>query len=844
MTFLAQVIEHLIAKYGIEHLDQLTIVVPSRRAMLYIKEYIRNYLIKHSIKDAIQIPQLTTLSILMDELSPLYKIDEIQAVCTLYRVYVEVLREAEDLKHSNVPLERFYGWGKQLVQDFSNIDKAYPLATSQSILDNTAAARQLEELKLDKDVYERLLALVSNNPDKNADDSRKREFELLWKQLPTIYSRYRQALGEYGYEGARMESLLTHWNEESVQSKLRGRMFVFAGFNYLVPAEKAFMHRLQDAKQAVFYWDYPTNFTTNEKAFYWIEKNAKEFVHNEYIPQSWQPKDVEVISTASAHAQAQYVHEWLLANHHKGERTAVVICDESILEQVIYALPVDKPDDSEKRFEHINITKGFPMRQTDVFANLMNKLTESDDINIAQLKPELPQIPPEEIVNMTWHDMLEYESTFQMRASLTRFEQLIKDGVIPEIENTRTLRLLLRRYLEGISFPFHGEPLADVQITGVLETRAMDFDNVLLLNVEEGVVPNVSADLSYIPYYLRKAYGLETHEEATDVYAYNFFRLTYRAKKVSLLFTGSETGKDKKTMSRFLRQMMVSDNYQVIKSRLMDSNLLSTKPIAINHLPSYNASKGIVISPSSINDFRTCQMKYHLKHVLGVKELREQTALLGHDQIGTAVHKSLQYLYEKYQSPLSIPTEIPWDDIPAMQIEGNHPLETEVIQQFIKGVVALDKDLAREHQLEIKGHEKRVELQLDVDDIGKVTIVGYIDRIDTLDGVCRIIDYKTGSTIKDDYIWQILVYQLAMSHQTDSVEIQPVIYLVKETALKNRKTALHPVSPIPGFEAELKNTIKQMLSYTGPTMVPEKDKDKTCKFCPYLLLCNRVVKDY
>lgn len=844
MTFLAHVIEHLIASHGVEHLDRFTMVVPSRRAMLYIKEYIREYLVHQNIRTAVQLPQMTTLNILMDELSPLYKIDEIQAVCTLYKVYVDVLREADDMKHANVPLDRFYGWGRQLVIDFSNIDKACTLASSEAILDHTAAARELEELHLDPDVYERLMALVSNHPQASSDDSRKREFEVLWQQLPKIYSRFREALGNFGYEGARMESLLRHWNDERIQAQLRGRLFVFAGFNYLVPAEKAFMHRLQDAGQALFYWDYPTGFDANNKAFYWIKKNADEFGRNECTPQAWQPKEVEAVSTASAHAQAQYVHEWLLANHHKGERTAVVICDESALEQVVYALPTDDPNDEQRRFERINITKGFPMRQTDVFANVMKQLTESNEIDIESLKPTIEPVSEGELLTLTWHQMLDYESRFQMRAALTRFECLLHDGIIPPIANTRTLQLLLRRYLEGISFPFHGEPLADVQVTGVLETRAMDFDNVLLLNVEEGVVPNVSADLSYIPYYLRKAYGLETHEEATDVYAYNFFRLTYRAKKVTMLFTGSETGKDKKTMSRFLRQMMVSDNYRIVKRRLKEDNTLAGKPVAIDQLPSYSARKDVRVSPSSVNDFRTCPMKYHLKRVLGVQELREENALLGHDQIGTLVHNSLKYLYDHYSSPAAIPADIPWQDIaPLNEVGDNHPLEMEVIQQYIAGIVALDKELARTQQLAINAHEQWTELRLNVPEIGEVRVGGFIDRIDTVNGVTRIIDYKTGSKIKDDYEWQILIYTAALK-QERGIDAQPVIYLAKETVLKDKLHAMHQIAPIPDFEKELATVIHDMLTYDKPEMAPEKDKDKTCKFCPYLLLCNRTVKDY
>jgi len=860
-SFLSEVTHHLIDAQGLNNLASTTIVVPTRRAVLFVKDCFKNYMRINGLQGPVQLPEMTTLAQLFDDLSPRYKIDEIQLVCTLYRVYCDVLHEATN-HESNLSLDIFYGWGRQLVQDFSNIDKTYPLVTPQDFLKNTASARKLEHLEIDDEVRERLLALVSTR-ENNAfvANSKRREFEVIWKNLPLIYERFQTALADYGYEGARMKAALEHWEDDSIQRRRRNKHVVFAGFNYLVPAEKRLMHLLQDAGQASFYWDYPADFTANRKAFRWIIANAKEF-GNALAVKPWQPKDVEVICTTSAFAQAQFVSEWLQKTHQNGQHSAVVICDESALEQVVYALPADAPDEPSPRFKHINITKGFPIRQTDVFARMMALLQTPQDLTqtfdcqakLAQIEQFLIDetksfgaLPEDtEELQLAWHELLARESVFQLQLAFNRFRLMIADGRIPAITNQRTLRLLLRRYLEGISFPFHGEPLADVQVTGVLETRAMDFDNVLLLNVEEGVVPNVSADLSYLPYYLRKAYGLQTHEESTDVYAYNFFRLTYRAQHVTMLFTGAESKYSKKAMSRFLRQMMASDDFRITRKVLLENNTLAESVVPVSRMQTVQKTVDF-LSPSALNTFRECKMKFYLQYVAQIKKLEEETPMLNHADIGTLVHDAMQELYAKYPSPIDVPEPIPFDDLQTLKIEGYHPVELAAVHSFVSRIVQSDKLLAKSHKLKILSTESKVYMN-----VNNISVGGRIDRVDEVDGITRIVDYKTGA-YKDDYAWQIRIYKEAYkTHKAKQDEpIQAVLYICKNT--KPEEDIQMTVDEDPKFQAELENLLKEVVKVSKYTLsaLPQEEfdalfasKSDTCKKCAYKLLCNKKVKDY
>lgn len=832
-TFLYEVTQQLIAERGIEGLASTTIVVPSRRAVLHIKDCFKDYLKAHNLQGPIRLPQLTTLSQLFDELSPLYKMDEIQLVCTLYDVYVEVEKNANPDK-DQLPLEVFYGWGRQLVQDFSNIDKTYPLVTPDRFLQNAASANILSQLDIDDDVRERLEQLVSNNPSVAASGSKRKEFEIIWNNLPDIYNRFRAKLGAYGYEGARMRSVIECWSDDSIQSSIADKYFVFAGFNYLVPAEKQLMKNLKESGQAAFFWDYPRSgsFTANTKAFKWIQRNAELF--GDAAPKrDWDTKDVELVATISSHAQAQFVYQWLMANHHTGDRSAIVICDESVLEQVVYALPQDNEEEPNPRFKYINITKGFPLRQTEIYSRLMNWLEEGNTVEEFMNAVVVTVKNNEELQSLSFTELLSMESTFQLLSHLTRFSLMKKSGKMPANISQRALITLLRRYLGGVSFPFHGEPLANVQVTGVLETRAMDFDNLLLLNVEEGIVPNVSPDHSYLPYYLRKYYGLQTHEESTDVYAYNFFRLLSRAKKITMTFAGSETGTNRKTMSRFVKQIMASNNFRVTKHLLLEPNkvlpiLALSNATLLNE--SSNATKSY-ISPSEINTFRQCEMRYFWRYKKGIHEPKVEDVLISHADLGTIVHSCIQEIYTRYGNVNTIPQPIDWSAIRSLEtVATNHPIEYTTIKTYISRIIEADKQLAKQG-LEIVGMEKEAYCTIDVPEYGNIRIGGRIDRIDKLNGQLRIVDYKTGK-LKDDNIYQINIYREAL-HASSAA-----LYLCQ-----NKPDELVYDVPVPDEEAfvsELAQTVHDMLSLTDPKMT---EKESTCRYCPYKILCGKKVEE-
>ncbi|MBQ4508875.1 MAG: PD-(D/E)XK nuclease family protein [Paludibacteraceae bacterium] len=861
MMFLEELTENLISKYGLDGLGGLTIVFPTRRAALVVNGCIKTHLEQHDIRRPVQAPVMTTLSGLFDSLSTYGQEDELRLVSKLYDIYC---RYAEHIP----PLDVFYGWGRQLLQDFSMMDKGWPDLQPDAFLKNASAARRLEELELDEEVRSRLETLVAvNRNDNAAAGSSRRIFECLWESLPRMYADLQVAAGTRTYEGARMKKVLVDWNSDFVQKQLRGKMFVFAGFNYLVPAELELMRRLQSAGQALFYWDYPAagTFSCNPKAFKWVQRNVEKVIKSNELPvRPWEPKDVELVTTTSVHAEAQFVWQWLKEHHHAGDRTGVVLCDETMLEQVISALP--DAEEGDPRFARINITKGFPLKYTPVFAFVKNWLSDksndrAEDETWADVVrrlltavSEYGKVTPAEQENLVvtgevteeWSVLLSREAHYRMMLALNRFCSVVDDELAGKLRSLTALRLLLKRYLEGISLPFHGEPLTDIQIIGVLETRAMDFDNLLILNVEEGVVPQVGEDLSYFPFYLRKAYGMQTAEESTDVYAYNFFRLMRRARHVTLTYCGSESKNNRKTMSRFVMQMLASNDFNIRKFALNERNEMRP-PVCQQPDNQENSSllsllhpgedgmlcrpdgKVMRLSPSALNTYRTCPMEFYLAYVKGIRPEEETGDLLSRAELGRLVHQTIQCLYEhlnggRIEQPMHVTEEMidnvadglleemlgrsycvlneEWEREHKGEVchymKEQHAVENLTVLHYVRHILSADR-LAAEKGLRILALERDCSFVIELPEIGKIRVGGRADRIDMLGGQVRIVDYKTGSAdvsklrIPPAETEEDSIKELFVQSDKPGYQLQTLIYSEAYSAQKNGDTAVLPV---------------------------------------------------
>ena len=775
MTFIEQVTYDLTQR-GWENLRNLTVVFPMHRAALFMKEELKRQMLAQGCDKPVVAPRFTTLSELVDELCAPYlqPDDEIRSVCQLHRIFCEKM-------HEDLPLDIFYGWGKQLLTDFSNADMSE--ADALRLFENSADARMLEKLDIDDDTRQRLEYLVGGQKPETEEDGLKKELHALWSTLPEVYEEFNRQQQDLhvAYAGARLKYVVD--NFEKIAPQVAGRQFAFVGFNYLLGKERALMEKLKN--QSWFYWDHIDGFNTNSDAYKYTAAGIEKFGQalKEQTPQSYNNNKLNIIATSTSGAQAQYVHQWLSKCAKEEGRIGIVIADETMLEPVIYALPKDVSG-------QVNITKGYPLRNTKVFADIIAYLSDkthdkSEGETYAAVLRRLSEAIAVTIDNEreqgreNWQQALIQESYYQAQTVLNRFCMLIEDGTLAGITQLSTLRNLLRRHLETVLLPFHGDPVTKIQVIGVLETRLLDFDHLLVLNVEESVLPKTGADNSFIPYYLRKCFHMPTGSESAEVYAHNFFRLLRRCQDTTLLFSDATDGDSKKGMSRFLMQILTSDEFQVTKYRLTESSHVATDDLELTDkhksLPHVVES----LSPSAIKTYLKCKMKYYMQYVLGIREADKPGIILQANEMGTLIHATIQAIYEKLLKSLPAPVEPETllavmddkqslkDDVldPAIDdafvalnedyqkrnhttespfVRAQHKAEVQVVKDHVRKVFKADLKTAQNGCLELVEMETEHTMMLPIPTVGDVKVGGRIDRIDIANEHRRILDYKTG----------------------------------------------------------------------------------------------------
>lgn len=902
-SFLEQTAHSIVEHIEWSQLSNTTLVLPSHRAGMVLKNELMHLQQEQGCK-AIWSPDVKTLTQLQDALSPLYSEDELFTIVRLYRHY-RLLNEGDtDL----MPLDMFYGWGRQMIADFTNVDASMPAEQVPAFFDNAIAANTLEKLQLDKDIRERLNTLINPNA-QHGPDSIYSRYAVIWDQLYELYKALHAEMvaEQKGYAGMRQRAVIEAWNEESVQKQIAGRTYIFVGFNYLLPVERELMERLKANGQAMFYWDFVPDFRTNSKAFHFARLNSQALGNNgPEIGHSSFPKDLTVVECPSRESQAQFVHRWLLTNYKEhGQRVGVVICDESMLESVIYTIPAITLS-GETESEPVNITKGFPLKNTQIFSRALGWLydkargdaeqtvtPELIDALIEVLWPEKngsqSSEEPENTDTMNWKELLILESEYQVRKVANQMRLILAKGLDGMPVTLKLLRLLMRRTMENVTMPFHGEPITDIQIMGVLETRMMDFDKLLILHADEGVIPQHQADNSFIPYYLRKAYSMQTPDEKATIYAYNFFRLICRTGDTTVLYTSIDGAENSKGMSRFIMQMIYSPEFNVLKQTLQEPNILPEIDDA--RLGTSGTSFASILpkhlSPSAINTYIECPRRFCLQYIQKLKGEEKEEAQFTPAELGTYVHASMEYLYKHYLGcdntrPVRVTPELiaAISDTEHLNEALNkayekinehdpsqHLSENEIIMRFVLNILERDK-VDAEIGLQIYLLEAPRYFQMEVENVGPLEIGGIIDRLDIYgpkgQEKIRVVDYKSGGYKSDklaasseqwmeqpekNYVRQTLMYSHAvMVNEKLELPIEPNLFFCSHkltdlpTTIKIDKAVVSNYRDLQDtFLPALQSKIQEIATVTE---FPPCEEGKCKSYCPFLTLCRRSVRSF
>ena len=752
-TFLEYVAEDIIGKYGTD-LSRIAVVFPNKRAALFLNEHLARI-----AGQPIWSPAYITISDLFRQHTDLKTADPIKLICDIHKSFTKCTGIDETLDH-------FYGWGQLLLADFDDIDKN--MADADSIFCNLKDIHELDDISyLDNEQKEMLARFFANFSD-DIDSELKKRFLSLWSHFGDIYHDYNRRLTEQGigYEGAIYRKVVS---EETLQMKYD--KYLFVGFNLLQKVERVLFSRLMKEGKAKFYWDFdeyympsPSQHLTTSPSQHLsggalvssapTNLNLSDFPNEldntdpDIYANMRRPKHIRFISSPTENAQARFASNWLLENdrYKAGRKTAVVMCDESILLPLMHSLPPEA--------DKVNITSGFPLAMTPVASLVMllfdlytlglrkkgtafnphylkklmahpyaHHLTISPPQHLNTSTPQHLNISPilhhiatlvkqVGIATKPEGDALMQESVFRMYTILNRLTTLADSGDLL-VDNT-TLRRLVSQLVSSSSIPFHGEPVVGVQIMGVLETRNIDFDHLLLLSCNEGNMPKGINDSSFIPYTIRKAHHLTTIDNKVAIYSYYFHRLLQRAGDITIAYNNSTDNGHTGEMSRFMLQLLVESGQQIDHYSLTAKNQptpLMPKPIEKDETALSKLQEMSRLSPSAINTYIRCKLAFYYQYIAHIKEPDSDPETIDNRLFGNIFHRAAYLIYkditdrspliekahiQAYLSNRTLLANVVDRAFQAEQCTANNGLQIinrEVIIQYITKLLKIDQQL-------------------------------------------------------------------------------------------------------------------------------------------------------
>ena len=952
-TFLEYVAEDLLKKYGTD-LSRITLVFPNKRASLFLNEHLARM-----ANGPLWSPVYTTISQLFRDRSERVVADNIKLVCDLYRIYVQCTGTTETLDH-------FYGWGMLMLSDFDDIDKN--LADATDVFRNLSNIHELDDVSyLSEDQREVLKRFFSNFSD-DYNTELKNRFLQLWQNFGNIYNSFNAHLQEEGlaYEGALYREVVN--NDLATYD---ADTYIFVGFNMLQKVEQKLFTLLAKAGKAKFYWDFDRYYMegANNEAGYYIRQYLEAFpnelfnrddeIYNNFRTE----KELRFISASTETIQGRFVGHWLQNEDfvRAGRKTAVVLCDENLLQTVVHSLPSE--------VENVNITTGFPLAQSPVssFVNALINLqtigyTKSaeryrlqyvravlrhpyslflSDNCTEQLRtleehhtyyPSRQEMAVDEGLTLifanleegvadvqTYHaklvdwilsmlktvgkrtqetdDHLMKEAIYRMYTLFNRLHDLIVSGDLSV--DLITLLRLITQLVQSTSIPFHGEPAIGLQVMGVLETRNIDFDNVLLLSCNEGNMPKGVNDASFIPYAIRKAHSFTTIDHKVAIYSYYFHRLLQRAQNITILYNNATEDGHTGEMSRFMLQMLVESGHKIERLSLQAGQMPNVlQPHAVEKTDSImqQLMKLDKLSPTAINRYLRCQLLFFYNTVAGLKESDEETDDIDNRTFGNIFHKGSQLIYEQLMDANFTVSENAIKDFLAdksallrivdrtfneelfkvananqhPQYNGLQLINRGVIISYLKKLLQMDLSLT---PFRILAMEKSVEQEVVFNVDGKshtLTIGGYVDRLDEVEEgngkVIRVVDYKTGrkpqtavAAFEDifsgdkvtknhaDYYLQTFLYAAivrdSLKWNKQKLPVSPALLFIQQASAEENDPVLRVgkerINDIAVYHNDFWAHLKALLSEIfnkERAFMPTKDRER-CTRCPYKQVC-------
>lgn len=928
---------------GREDLRSLCFVFPNRRSSIFFRRYIGLAAGKPVFS-----PRLVTIDDLFRELSGLSAADKIESLKILYDCYVEVLaqrgRQAEPFDKfifwGDILLRDFDDMDKYLVnveELLVNIKDLRDLSGDYEFLSDT----QKEAIKEFCRNFD-----VDNVSAEETD--KKHIFMQTWEILLPLYQLFQERMSarNLAYPGMFYRAVAENMDISALKDKYS--QIIFVGLNALNECEKKLLDALQKEGIADFYWDFYGRMVKNKynSSVRFIQENVDRF-KSHLDPgdiEAAEDQHFEVIGVPSSVGQAKKAMEILQDLQDSGMmedpvETAVVLPDETLLFPMLGSVPatVDK----------VNVTMGYPLSASNVsnFFNIVEKLQRN-----VRLKDGKPSFYNVDVIAVLEHPYFvaadsegaaksvigdirkankifvgaeELASQGEAFALVFRYVPLAADiadyqieiiSFLQQFQNTvekeflfrycqavkrlaaldldtqtmlpETWYRLLSKYVDIISIPYVGEPLDGLQIMGPLETRALDFKNIIMLSVSEGVFPSKTVSASFIPYNLRTGFGLPTYEFQDSISAYHFYRSICRAENIYLIYDTRTGGLQSGEESRFIKQLKyhfkvpmvektVTYSLETDSSAIVATTVEKSPEVMEKLRKRFLQPEGRgVFSASSLNTYLDCSLRFYYERVLKLEEEDDVVEKLDAGLFGSIYHKAMENLYKPYLKQIlgvekldsllkdkenieKLVKDAFASEAKIYSVEGANLILKNVIVRFVERTLELDKGCA---PLVVTDVEKPIEHFIDLPGCGfKVKLFGYIDRVDIpASGKERIIDYKSGNVDSKYSVasakavidrseksrktvgFQLFFYALLMELENGRSAESRDTWVYPLRSLFKSGTISQEVLPdqMDIFKQRLVEVLEEIFNPEIPFKADAKD-DKICAYCSFKKICQR-----
>ncbi len=806
-SFISDTLDHILKTT--KSFEDVVFILPSQRAKVFVKQAFKDKITVGFLPEVINIEQF------INQVSGIEKADSIQLLFHFYTIY-------KGLEKQPVSFDVFASWAFTVIQDFNELDQH--LINTKEIFIYLRDIQRLKKWSVEGDFKETALMedhysfLEKLNTYYNAFYKFLKENKIGYQGL--MYRESCKKIDSFLDKNTTKKFFFIGFNAlNTAEEFLFQKVLENKNSDIYWDIDTAFFKSNHQAGRFIRRY---------KKEWRYYEKNEVKTLGDTFS----QPKHIEVIGASKNTTQIKYAGE-ILEKITDFKNTALVLADETLLPITLNSLPKninainitmgyplkDVPTtnllfsifqlfisqnklnkttinefyykDVIRFLKHQSIYKLIPeidafsddiakQNQTFIKQSRINKLLENTS---SELKEVIVSIFTSynsidefidriiNLINFLKEDVsdLEKEYLFRFYTTFTQLKTLQNEfKYFPDL---KTLALFFRQLISSESLSFQGEPLRGLQLMGMLETRVLDFENIILVSTNEGVLPASSQQNSFIPFDVKVEFGLPTYREKDAIFSYHFFRLMQRAKNVFIIYNTEHDVFGSGEKSRFVTQleMMRTDIVQkIISPKVAPQNKVLKevkKNEAVLERLKELARKGI--SPSALTNYLYNPISFYKQKILKLKEFDDVEETIAYNTLGTVVHETLDKLYKPFVGKFLLV-----EDIEAMKekskdlvvkyfkIEfkngdistGRNRLIFEVANRFVNNFLAQEKELLKDkNQLKIIATEEDLATEIAIDGIDfPIKIHGQVDRVDELNGVLRIIDYKTGMVSAGD----------------------------------------------------------------------------------------------